>query len=811
MENLLQDVRFALRTLSKAKAFTAVAVMCLALGIGVNTMIFSVVNTILLRPMPFEDPEGIVVLHTSHPKFAPRRASVPYPDFQDWQREARSFSAVVATTRRSLTLADGEEPERLEGAPISWNAFPMLGVKPLVGRVFREDEDRPGAPGALILGHEVWKRRYASDPGVIGRSIMVNGKAHTIVGVMPERFKFPFAAEAWVPLAPVANDGKRGSRDLEVWARLKPGVTLGQARLELAAIAKRLAEQYPETNREWSAGGRPVREYYTPEDVQLVVLTMMGAVTFVLLIACANVANLMLSRATSRHREIAVRAALGAGRWRVVRQLLTESVIVALLAGGLGVLVSVWGLDLLQRAMPKEDPIPFMFVFEPDRAMLAYTLLISVVTGVVFGLAPALQATKGDLLEALKEGSRGAGAGGVRSRMRASLVVAEVALSLVLLVGAALFVRSFLNLQRTEVGFDTRPLMTLRFYMPGDAYDTPAERSRRVADVVRRVEALPGVQAAFASNHIPLGGGGSGGRAIVDGVPVADEKEAPRFFWTGVAGHYFRTMALPILHGRDLTDAEVADSAPVAVINEAMAKKMWAKPTAAAALGGRFRIADDSAGPWFTVVGIVKDTKQFDVDQREPEPSAFMPYPWLSTLNTGLVLRVASGDPASVTTAVRRELRAADAALPIFDVRTMEQVRELGYWQFQLFGWMFSIFGGLALFLASIGVYGVLAYSVAQRTHEIGVRLALGATRRDVLGLVVGHGMRLAGLGILIGVVGSAGINRVVKSLLFNVGPWDPVSFLLISGFLVAVAFLASYLPARRAMAVDPIQALRYE
>jgi putative ABC transport system permease protein len=807
METLLQDVRFAVRTLRKSPGFTFLAVLCLALGIGVNTTIFSVVNAMLLRPFPFAEPERLVALQDTQLRNGIDDASLSYKNFVDWREQNTVFAQVAGYDWRSLTLSDGDQPERLEGSAITWDLFPMLGVRPALGRGFREEEDRPGAEGVVLLSDEVWRRRFNSDPSVVGRTIRVNDAPRTVVGVMPPRFKFPVDQQLWVPMAPLEHETGRGVRSVRVMARLKPGVTEEQARTEAVAFAKRLESQYPVENGAWSSTVKPLRDELIPRDVTLVVLTMMGAVSFVLLIACANVANLMLARATSRHREIAVRAAIGAGRGRIVRQLLTESVIIAMLAGAVGIPLAYAGLELLDLSIPPSDAVPYYLDWSVDVPTLLYTVGVSLLTGVVFGLAPALQASKSDLLEALKEGGRGGGSGARRSRLRSALVVGEVALSLVLLVGAALFVRSFMAFQHTTVGFDTAGLMTLRLYLPGDRYDSTAAKTQRLDELVRRAEAIPGVRAAAASNTIVLGAGGGSDGIVVEGKAVTRGEE-PRIFWTGVTQHWFRTLEVPIVSGRDFTESEGVDSSGVAVISQAMAKKLW---PAGDALGRRFHFADDTAAHWITVIGIARDFHYDDLDTKELLPAAYLPYPYLPARNNGLTVRVTGGDPAAITSALRREIRASDAAIPLFEVQTMEQVRAMGYWQYGLFSGMFSVFGAIALFLAAVGVYGVISFGVSQRTHEIGVRVALGARRGDVLRLVVGQGAGLTLAGVAIGLVGAFGVTRVIASVVYNVSPTDPLSFAGVALFLMGVAVVASYLPARRAMGVDPVVALRHE
>ena len=807
METFFQDLRYGARTLAKSPLFTLIAVACLALGIGVNTTIFSVTDAVLMTSFGFEKPEELVVLYEAQPKRDIQEAGLSFKNFQDWQKQSESFSGIAAQAFRSLTLTDLEEPVRLQGGTISWNMFPMLGIQPILGRPFREDEDQPGAPGAVILGYDAWVQRFSADSGVIGRTIQVNAKPHTVVGVMPRRFKFPENTELWIPITPIEHASPRGARSISVFGRMKPGVTREQALTELKAIASRLEEAYPVENKGWTANLKAVRDEFIPGEIKLIVLTMMGAVTFVLLIACANVANLMLARATGRSREIAIRSALGAGRGRMIRMLLTESVLLGLAGGIIGIGIAYIGLELLDASLPSADFIPYYIDWKIDRAALLYTVAISIVTGLVFGLAPALQISSNDLQSSLKEGTRGAGSGARRNRLRNTLVVGEVALSVVLLIGASLFVRSFLNLQKADAGFATERLMTLRIYMPGERYASSTAKSQRVADVVSRIEALPGVVAATASNNIALSSGGGGGSIIVEGHPVPPGDE-PDIFMAGVTPHWFRTLDVPVIRGRDFTDAEGRDSSGVAIINQTMADKMWPKEDP---LGRRFRSAGDTAAPWFTVIGITRDIKTSEIENEEPQPAAFTSYPYQATPNTGITIRTATADPAQVMTAVRREIRASDPIIPVFEVQTMQTRREEGYWQYNLFSGMFSVFGAVALLLAAVGVYGVISYGVSQRTHEIGVRMALGARGRDVLGMVVGQGVMLTVTGVVLGLIGAFGVTRVIGSMLFDVSPTDPLSFIGIAVFLTTVAAIASYIPARRAMAVDPVTALRYE
>ena len=802
MDTFLQDVRYALSTLARSRSFTIIAIACMAIGIGVNTTIFSVVNAILLRPFDFADPEHLVVLQEQNTRNN-YDAGVAWANLVDWRTQSTAFSDVGAIANRSFTLGNIDEPERLVGSAVTWNLFPLLGKKPVLGRGIRGEEDKPGAERVVLLSDGLWRRRFGADPGMIGKTLTLNEIPHTVIGVMEVGFKFPEESELWVPLREQEGNVSRDNKGLFALARLAPGVTLAQARSGLSQVTARLSREYRE-NADWAAKVSTIRDEFIPDDVRLIVLTMMGAVTFVLLIACANVANLMLARATGRSREIAIRAALGAGRRRIITQLLVESVIIALVGGILGIPLAAWGLRLLDSAIPAADALPYYIHWGIDRPTLLYTVIVSTLTGILFGLTPALQAAHGSLQEALRDGARGSGTGAKRSRFRNTLVVAEIALALVLLVGATLFVRSFYGLQTASPGYDTAPLMTTRFYMQGSRYDSVGVRARRAEEILQRIEALPGVQSAFASGLIPATGGASGSGIVVEGRPVERGSE-PFGLFAGVSEHFFEALGVRLVSGRTFTSGEARDSTPVAVINQTMARRMWPGSTA---LGHRFRYAHDSTGPWFTVIGIAPDIANDDLDNRDPQSAAYLPLRFGVNRGLGLVVRTA-GEPSAITPLLRRAIRDSDATLALYDINTMERVRQLGFWQYGLFGSMFSIFGGIALLLASIGVYGVISYGVSQRTQEIGVRVALGARNGDVLRLVIGQGMRLAGIGLLIGLAGAFAITPVIRSLLVGVSPSDPLSFVLITVFLTVVSVVASWLPARRATAVDPIIALR--
>ena len=806
VDRLGRDVRFAWRTLRANPAFATVGVLCLALGIGVNSAIFSVVDTFAVRPLPFRGPDELVAIATTDRSTGQDNVALSFPELQDVMARTRSFAAIAASTGRSLSVADaGRDPERILGAAVTANLFPTLGIAPIRGRVFRADEDAVGAARVALISEGLWRRRYAGDPAIVGRTMTINNDPYTIVGVMPPRFQYPAQAQIWLPLTPVEHASARGNRSVQVVARLQPGTTLAQARQDLSGVGAQLEREYLEDLGRgmtvWS-----LRDALVPGEMRMVAFTLMGAVSLVLLIACANVATLLLSRATIRHREIAVRTALGASRAAIALQLLVESVVMAAVSAPLGIAIAYLGLDWLTASIPPQAQAPYYLDWTLNPRVLAYTAAITILTGLLFGATPALQIARTDVHGALKDGGR-AGAGAVRNRLRSALVVAEIALSLMLLVGASLFMRSFVNLQQANPGIETRALMTLRFYMGGDAYDPPDAIVRRVNDIVRRVEALPGVQSAFASNLVPLAAGGNFGRLVAERTTVTPGQE-PSSWYFGVTGHAMQTLGVPIVSGRNFTDDEGQRRSGVAIVNATLAKRLW--PNLTDAIGQRIRLLDDPRREWLTVVGLVGEFRVFTSRDDKPVPYAFVPYPYDAFRNTGLTIRVA-GAPGLVTQAAREEIHRSDARLPVFQEQSGEDARANSYWQSRLMTWLFSIFGTIALSLAAIGVYGVLSYAVTLRKQEIGVRMALGANRRDVFVLVLRDGFVLAVTGIGCGVAGAAAITRVLTRLLYNVSATDPISFVGMSVCLIAVALAASFVPARRATSVDPMIALRAE
>jgi putative ABC transport system permease protein len=801
---LLQDLKYALRWVAVNKSFTVAAVLCLTLGIGTSTTGFSVIDGVLLQPLPYRDAHSLVVLNESQPERNIRFGAVAYGGLDDWRQQTSVFTTLAGFQARNFTLADEGEPERILGGAAGWELFPMFGVQPLLGRGLDARDDRPGAAPVVLLSHSLWQRRYGGSPTVLGRSVRVDGQPHIVIGVMPPGFHFPAIHHAWVPLAPLVHDRPRADRNVTAFARLAPGVTLERARADLVLVARRLEQQHPE-QRGFQPTVRPMRAYFIAEDIQIVLLTIMGAVTLVLVAACANVANLLLARASTRRREIALRTALGASPWRVVQQLLTESVVLAVASTPAGLAFAYVAATLTQRAVPS-DQVPSFVSWSIDLRSCVYALAAATVTGVLFGLFPALQALRVDHRHALQEAGAVSG-GATRNRVLNALIVAEMAVCFVLLAGALLFVRTFVNLERTTGGFDARPLLTLRVYLPEESYASPEARVQRLGDILREVESLPGVEAAFASNMIPLSGGAYRGPMIVDGRPTLDGQE-PIVAYVGVTPNLARTLGVPMRQGRGFTAAEALGRSRVALVGESTARQFWPDGRA---VGGRFRLPrDGDMRDWLTVIGVVADFRQEPVPGRDQPPTVYLPYAYNALASTGLTIR-ARGDGAAVTAAVRDAVRRSEPNAAVAFVRPMVTLRQLGYWPYKIFGWVFSIMAGVALCLAVVGVYGVLAYSIAQRAREFGVRVALGAQPADVRWLVLSHGLKLAAAGIVLGLAAALSVAQAIRSVLYQVSPTDPLVFGAIALGLLLVVLVTAYLPARRATTVDPAVVLHAE
>ena len=805
---MLQDARFAVRTLLKNPAFTIAAVLCLALGIGVNATIFSCVRATLLRPFPYRNPDQLVAIGESNPPRGWHMNVVSYPNFRSWQADNRTLESVGAYTGASFNLAKDDGADYVQGANVSWTMFHTLGVAPAIGRDFHEDEDRVDAPRVVILSDRMWHERFGGRADAIGQEVIVNGVPHTIIGVMPRGFEFPDASGVWTTLR-LDPLNSRGNHSWEVIGRLGPGATIEQARGDLARIAARLAIQYPNSNTGWSVDAETVREHEAG-NLRPVMLIMMASVVFVLLIACANVANLLLARTASRSREIAVRVALGADRWRIVRQLLTESVIVALTGAVIGIAMAWAFLQWIKASIP--GGVPFWMRFTIDGQVLLFTIAVAAGTALLFGLAPAIQSARPNLNETLRDaGARGATAGRSRQRLRATLVVGEIALSLVLLTGASLLIRSFVGMQHMKPGFDASNLLTMRVTLTGPAYDSTYKRFAFFDQFLARLNAQPGIVSAAITNNIPLSGSNNNNFFNVEGQDAALGAE-PLLEIRWVSPRYLETLRVPLVVGRMFTQQEWADSGAagrVAVINEYTARHFWARPENA--IGKRFTFgnATDTTRQWITVVGVAADIKDKQLTS-DPDMQGYMPYRQGGWSSAAIIVRTAN-DPTAATRTVLAALKQSDPRLPAYRVLSMDANIARSYWQQALYGKLFGAFALIALVLAAVGVYGVIAYTVSQRTQELGVRVALGAQRMDVLRLIVGHGAVLGATGVGIGLVGALTVTRFLRTLLFGISPFDPASFVGVSLLLSGIVLLASYIPARKAMRVDPAEALRYD
>jgi len=809
MGMFLQDVKYGLRMLLKSPGFTTAAVLALALGVGVNTAIFSIVNGILLRPLPYHESSRLLSLAEINPSEGPESFPVSAPNFVDWKRQSQVFENMAAYRSGSSAgfnlTGIGTEPERIQGVAVSANLFSTLGINPLHGRAFQPEEDREGSAKVVILSDSLWQRRFGSDPNILGKTLTMNGKSHQVVGVMPPAFEFPVQTskvELWVPLVLSQEDlgeSMRGLHKLSVVARLKQGVTQGQAEAEMVTIASRLQQQYPESNANKTARVVPLLNEVVG-NIRPALFILLGAVGCVLLIACANVANLLLARASARKKEVAIRTALGASRLCIIRQLLTESVMLALLGGALGLLLARLGTGFLIAVSP--DSIPRLREVGMDMRVLGFTILISLITGVVFGLAPALQSSKTDLNEALKEGGGKASAGVQRNRIRSVLVISEVAIALLLLISAGLLIKSFLNLHKVSPGFNPQNVVTMRVPLPESKYSEPPQARAFYQDLLGRVKALPGVQSAGVTSSIPLTGWNSIFGFEIPGRPAAPGQTLEAEF-IAISPDYMSAMGIPLLRGRLLSDNDSKATPGVILINETMARRHWRNEEA---VGKQIKV-----GPSMReIVGVVSDVKQDGLNAESRDQMYASIYQVPSPASKILVVRT-SNDPRNLIPFLRNQVLAVDHDQPVTSIRTMEEVLAESLAKPRLYMILLGVFGAVALVLAAIGIYSVLAYSVTQRTHEIGIRLALGAVPRDVIRLVVGQGMVLALIGIVIGLVAALLLSRTMSSLIYGISSTDLTIFGGIPIILAVVALLACFIPARRATKISPIIALRYE
>lgn len=824
IRDLLQDARYGARMLRKSPGLTSVAVLSLALGIGAISTIFSFTNGIMLRPLPYNDPERLVLLDETALKRGISSMGVSFPNFLDWRQQSQSFEDIACYDTGGFAIAGGgpgggAEPEQLKGAFVSQGLFEILGVAPILGRTFSADEDQPDHDQVVILSYGLWQRRFGADPNILGKTILLNNRSRTVIGVLPKGFQFPEVAEAWGPLALNVKLYTRTDHGLQAIARLKKAVTLEQAQAEMTGVAANIESHNPVTNEGLGVSVIDLRANLVG-DYKNALLVLLGVVGFVLLIACVNVANLLLARATIRQKEIAIRAALGANRKRIFRQLLTESLLLGLISGALGLMLALWGMDLLLAAIPID--IPFWMKFDLDGRVLGFTAASSLLTGFVFGTAPALEASNPDLNETLKEGGR-SGARMGRHQLRSLLVIAEIALSLVLLVGAGLMMRSFISLQNVKAGINPEGVLTMRISLPGAKYRAPEKRIAFFSQLLERVRALPGVQSAGTNSHLPLAGNNWGRSLTVEGYPVLSVGEAPMVNHCVISPGYFRAMGIPILKGRDFDErdsnapkvAELAmhgefmpgSSSGVTIIDERLAREYWPDQDP---IGKRIRFGPpEDNEPWHTIVGVVGEVKHERLDA-STRKTVYLPFAQVPIGGSSLVIRT-DGRPEGLIASVRAQVRELDPDLPVTRIMQMNEVVARSVWQPRLYAALFAVFAAVALILATVGIYGVMSYAVMQRTREIGLRMALGAQRQDVLRLVVGHGVVITAIGIGAGVAAAIGLTRLMSSLLFGVTATDPITFAAVSVLLTGVALGACFVPALRAAKVDPMVALRHE
>jgi len=811
MEILLKDVRYGVRSLVKHPAFAALMIVTLALGIGASTAIFSVVNTVLLRRLPYRQAQRIVAIQELNQ--AGKRVQVTPANFLDWRAQNTVFEHLAAILTRPANLASEDHAERIELAMTSANFFAVFGTEAERGRLFIPTDEQAGHAPIVVVSHALWQRRFAGDPELVGKSITLDGQSYTVVGIAPTGFQYPDKTEVWIPpfrLAPAWSEGMdvtqvRGFGFLSAVALLKPGVSLPQAASEMETITARLRQQYPDTNNRRFNRVVSLHTHLVGETGAMLWL-LFGAVSFVLLIACANVANLLLAGAASRQKEMAIRTALGASRWRVMQQLLTESTILALAGGALGLLLALWGVALMTKLLPQD--FPRLAEINLDWRVLGFTLGASVLTGILFGLAPALQISRSDVQESLKESGRGASGSKRHNRLRNLLIVGEVALSVVLLAGAGLLFRSFLQLQSVNAGFTPQQVLTFRLTPSGPNYSRDAVYMSFYSQVMQRISELPGVQAVGAINTLPLAKGPTAG-IRTEGAPLETRDKWPSTNYRSVSSDYFRAMNIPIIQGRAFTERDTESAPRVVIINQAMAHRDFPNNNP---IGKRINFGgNDATGQpiWQEIVGVTANVRSLEL-REEATPEFYVSALQDTFAGMSVVVRTAV-EPTSLAPEVRRIVAEVDKSAPVSEVKTMEHIVDEAVTQprFNLF--LLGLFGGIALLLSAAGIYGVTAYAVTQRTHEFGIRMALGAQVGDVLKMILAQGMRLIAAGIVLGLLASFALTRLLKSLLFGVSSTDPLTFVAITLLLTFVALLACYIPVRRATKVDPLVALRYE
>jgi len=806
METILKDLRYGLRMMLRNPGFSAVALLGITLGIGANTTTFSALDATLFHPFNFPSEPRLVMLWERGLEQGFRRGSVSPANALDWKEQNQTLEQIVIVNQRYFDLTENDEPERFFGYLVSTSFFDTLGARALYGRTFVADEGNPGKEQVIVLKHSLWQRRFASDPNIVNQTIRINGKSYTVIGVMPADFNFPFnGGELWAPLVFDPKDStNRGNHYLQVIGLLKPGATIRQAGEDLGAIAARAAKQFPETN-----AGRGVNVISLTEDAtrgsRMYAPVMLGAIGFVLLIACANVANLLLVRGNSRQREIAIRMAMGASRGRLVRQLLTESLLLSFAGGLFGLLLSVWGLKSLSRAIPEDFSkfIPGWNHLTLNQTTLIFTVAVSVVTGLLFGLAPALQSTRVSFSETLKDGGKGSSGKASRNRARSVLVVAEIALSLVLLIGAGLMIRSFVGMLNSDFGINPTNVLTMDVSLPGQKYDAVGPRNDFYNQLLSRVGTLPGVTRVGGIGYLPMSGFNSSHAFEKIGPKVYQQGDQPHVLSAPVTPGYLEAIGTRLVKGRDINDQDRSDAPLVALVNETFVKQFL---SGLDPIGEQFK---QVGGPAVSIVGVTADVMNSDFEDRR-DPQIYVPYRQETSRSMSLVIR-SDSEPARLTSAIRAEVSQLDKTLPVYNVKAMEKVIDEQVSPKRLATAMMAIFAMLALALAGVGIYAVMSYSVSQRTHEIGIRRALGAQPADIFKLIFRQGLMLTSLGIGIGLAGAFAMTRAMSQLLYGVTTTDPVTYVGISLLFGLVATLACYVPTRKAIRVDPMIALRYE
>ncbi len=802
MDSFIQDIRFALRLLYKNPVISGILIFTLALGIGANTAIFSVVNAVLLRPLPFPNPNRLVTIRLDLESHDIHDASGPYSDIAEWRQQSRSFEAMAAYSWGSVNLITGGEPERVVRMKVNANFFPMLATKMALGRDFLSEEDQPGANRVVIMSHRLWKRQFGAAKDAIGRSVNLDGNLYTVVGILPPGFKLEEnEVDLYTPVALSSARSRNEEWTCMAYARLKPGISIAQAQKELDTIYQRMERE----NRREITGFRAhiwgLREFMVRE-VRLSLLILFAAVALVLLIACANVAILLLARAGARQQEIAIRTALGAARWRLLRQLLTESTLLALIGGVLGLLLAHWSLGILGAI--RIDRLPLLNQARLDLSVFSFTLLISLLTGLLFGLVPALAVSRTNLHETLKEGGRGSTEGRGKNRLRSLLVVAEVALALLLMIGASLMIRSLLNLRRVNPGFNAANVLTASISLPSLKYSKPEQQIAFYQQLEEKLRGIPGITTVGLVSLLPLSGNNQGTSLLIEGRPPAGPSDLPILWYRVVNTQYFRALQIPLVKGRLFTEQDAAGKAPVLIINETMARRYWPNQDPIGKRAG-----DGRPDGWMRVVGVVGDIHHMNLASA-PDAEIFFPFPQNPQAGMNLTLRTSS-DPLNFAPLLRRAIMELDREQPVARVASLEQAWSDSMTTNRFSAMLLGIFAALALLLAILGIYGVISFSVTHRQHEIGIRMALGARGSDVLRMVVFQGTLLAAFGIGLGLMAAYALTRVLSSLLYGVKATDPLVFLGVSLLFASIAALASFLLARRAASVDPMVALRHE